>query len=117
MRYQLLGVVICVVLVPAISHADLKCGGVEPSWSLTIGAKTAMYDDLDGKKVMFNIVTAQDARGIKPGHVRKYVFKNAQSTADAVVLKKKCDDGMSDETYPYNITLTIMKTVFSGCCQ
>lgn len=106
-----------VVMVAGLAHADLKCGGTEPFWNLTIGSHTAAYEDMEGKNVQFGTVTVQDARGIKPGIVRKYDFKNAQSTADAVVLKQSCSDGMSDVTYPYAITLTIMKTVFSGCCR
>lgn len=117
MGSQLLGVIISIVMMTATVHADLKCGGTEPFWSLMIGAKKAVYETMEGSKTTFDAITIQEAEGIKAGHVRKYQFKNTQSSADAVVLKKKCDDGMSDITYPYNITLTIAKTVLSGCCR
>lgn len=105
------------VLAAGSAHADLKCGGTEPFWNLTIGSKKAVYEAMEGGKVEFDSVVFQDARGIKPDMVRHYTLKNSKTSADAVVLKQKCDDGMSDVTYPYNITLTIMKTVFSGCCR
>lgn len=108
-----------VTFVGALVHADLKCGGTEPFWDLTIGAKKAKYWDQDeiGKKTTLDILSVQDARGMMPGEVRKYRFKNAWSIADAVVLRKKCDDGMSDTIYPYSITFTTESKVFSGCCR
>lgn len=105
------------LMLSGIARADLKCGGTEPFWSLAIGSSKAIYENVgEDQKIEFGAITQQDAQGLKPGYTRKYTFKNAKTTADAVVLKKKCDDGMSDKTYPYTITLTVGKTVLAGCC-
>lgn len=114
MKYIL---ILGLVMTAGLAHADLKCGGTEPFWNLTIGAKKAVYETMEGSKVEFDSVAFRDAQGIKPDMVRNYALKNSKTSADAVVLKQKCGDGMSDVTYPYNITLTIMKAVFSGCCR
>lgn len=116
-NYLIIGCMLGAISFAQSSYADLKCGGTEPFWGLTIGAKRAVYEPMEGSKVEFDSVVSQDAQGIKPYMVRNYTLKNSKTLADAVILKQKCDDGMSDVTYPYNITLTIMKTVFSGCCR
>lgn len=109
---------VLMVALSGVAHADLKCGGTEPFWSIVIRNNKATYENMgEGLNVVFDAVLLQDTQGLKPDHTRKYTFKNAKTTADAVILKKKCDDGMSDIIYPYNITFTMMKMTFSGCCR
>lgn len=110
--------IVGVVALSGIARADLKCSGTEPFWSLMIGSTKAVYENMgEGLKMEFATVIQQDAQGLQAGHTRKYTFKNAKVTADAIVIKKKCDDGMSDITYPYTITLTVGKTLLAGCCR
>lgn len=102
----------------APARADLKCGGTEPFWGLVIGSNKATYENMgEGLKAEFDAVMLQDAQGLKPGHMRKYLLKNAKTPAEAMVLKKKCNDGMSDVTYPYTIAFTYKGIVFAGCCR
>ncbi len=103
-------------IVPALSHAKMKCGGQEPFWSLDLDAKKAAYSDVETEKSQYEIVSVKDAAGLKPGIVQVYQLKKKDAVLNAVVQKQKCSDDMSDKIYPYEITL-ISQQVMYGCCE
>jgi len=105
------------LLIGTTAYADLKCGGTEPFWSLAIGEKKAVYEHQEGTKKEFDVVKQQDAAGITPGIVRKYTLRRDSTTADAIVHKRRCSDGMNDRTYPYEITFSVSDAFLTGCCR
>jgi uncharacterized membrane protein len=104
-------------LAPAYAFADLKCGGTEPFWSLDIGAKKAVYKGIEGDKIEFEVASKQDATGLKPGIVQVFTLKGKGPQSSAVVQRQRCSDDMSDIEYSYEVTLTLPKEVFHGCCE
>jgi len=110
--------VVLITLFAVPAFADLKCSGTEPFWSLVIKSKTAIYENMaEGLKAELTVSAQKEAKGLKPGNVRKFSLVGEGMSGDAVVQKQKCTDGMSDITYPYNITLSMGEEVFSGCCK
>ena len=45
----------------------------------------------------------------------KYNSVSGNTTMDLTIVKKSCNDGVSEETHRYAVTLIIDKTKYSGC--
>ena len=111
-------IVALAILVSVPAFAELKCGGTEPFWNLVIQSKTAVYKNMgEGLEAFLNLSAQAEEQGLKHGTVRKFHFTGDGMSADAVVQKQKCSDGMSDITYPYTIAFSIGQKVLSGCCK
>ena len=45
----------------------------------------------------------------------KYSSAAGNASIELITIKKNCSDGMSEEIHPYEVTLRVNKTKYSGC--
>jgi len=94
----------------------LLCVGVEPFWSLRIGADETRFSQLGDAPVTVDLLSAE---GPAPGFavVR---FTGAQAGL-AAIQRRDCSDGMSDALHPWSVDLTLeiadAPPRLSGCCR
>lgn len=96
---------------------EYKCFGTEPFWSVDISISekgiTGDFDvfGLETKKITFN--KEINAEGYNPNFIKVLVGDDAQAN----IIANKCNDGMSDTVYPYEIILRDGDAVLYGCCN
>lgn len=104
--------------VATVAHAkDLYCSGTQPFWNISVKGKSALYKDLGQGYETILTVTSESGSAKRGDGTRKYSFKGDRMTADAVVQKQSCQDGVYKTTYPYTVTLTTNTVILSGCCK
>jgi uncharacterized membrane protein len=98
------------------------CHGTEPFWGITI----------DPKKVTFNAVAMEESRsminhGPKAAHgftstyaalYQGTLIEDPQKVLNVIITHADggCSDGMSDEVYPFTVSVVSGSEFFSGCC-
>lgn len=87
---------------PKVYHA----AGTEPFWTLAIGTGSITYKRMGGE----TIVTATP-RVRATANGRRYV--SPRITID--IARERCNDGMSDRSYPEAVKVTIGGNVVIGC--
>lgn len=101
------------------ARPELLCGGVEPFWSLEIGAETALFATPDGPDLSYSIPDERAAEGrFWP---RALTLLAPQDTAIAIVRPASCSDTMSDRAYDWNLDLLTQRggeaIIYTGCCR
>lgn len=107
---------------PAVAQdrpAQLLCGGVEPFWSLEIGAETALYTAPDSADIEYTIPLTTPAEGrVWP---RALTLLAEQDTAIAIIRPATCSDSMSDREYEWTVDVLTQRRseaiVLTGCCR
>ena len=96
------------------AQAGFSCSGTEPFWDLTVnrgivlqhaGIDTTRYPKASMKQVGTTKVYRARRAGQSPISV-------------AVRVNGSCSDGMSDQTYPYEATVSVEgQPTLHGCCR
>jgi uncharacterized membrane protein len=109
-------IVLALMLSSVSSFAGIKgykCSGTEPFFGLSIVGKTLTLNDT--VKTTKTLVDAPlNAAGMSEGFVS--VYKNKKSDINLTIVSGSCSDGMSDNTYDYNMVYTKGSIVLYGCC-
>lgn len=99
---------------------QLRCFGTEPFWGTEIDAKGFLsYSDpiMDTKK-FYSKTTLKNAHGTSADFAFQIVAQDmAKKTLKLNVVKQSCNDGMSDEIYPYTTLVDIEGEILFGCCD
>lgn len=101
--------------------SGLVCGGTEPFWSLALGPDGAAYAHPEDGESALSLGTVRVAEG-RLGSPALFGLAGAgEQTIDATVHAADCNDGMSDRSYGWAITLRLMAPgqdrFLAGCCH
>lgn len=99
-----------------------SCHGTEPFWGVTIDQGKVEFKEADGIQVM-----TIDNRGAIPaqGSLASFAALYQGRTKEDpnrflnVIITEtgSCTDGMSDEIFPYAVSVLSGNTHFTGCCS
>jgi uncharacterized membrane protein len=100
------------------SHQKLfSCVGTEPFWNVNIYKNKVTVNTLNGVKFTASVVFHGRAMNSPVGTT----ITNAVSVGRSVVVmteKQHCNDGMSENNYPYRVLVLIDdSSAYSGCCH
>ncbi len=86
--------------------------GTEPFWSVyVINNNKIIFHPADGPDMSFPFVAAINVNNT----TTKYISTTGNASIELIILKKDCNDGMSEQTYPYQVSLVVNKTKYAGC--
>ena len=86
--------------------------GTEPFWLVyVINNSKIVFHPADGPDVEVPYVAASAV----DNNTNRYNASSPAAMLDLIITKKDCSDGMSEETHPYTVTLSINKTKYAGC--
>ncbi len=103
----------------------LKFFGVEPGWTLTFkddhmiytegyegeDIKMLYYGDLDGSNQRLKQLSEREVQV----RLVPEMAKDKAYIWTATIKKEDCSDGMSDNTYPYSISIDVEEGTKTGC--
>ena len=93
--------------VPAAAAKPYGALGTEPFWSLSIGPKTIIFDQMDQPKVR--------QATPKPRKTRFGRIYWTKRISVAIIANQPCSDGMSDYVYRDDVTVIVDGTKYVGC--
>ncbi len=97
---------------PAIPDTIFTGFGTEPFWSVyVINNNKIVFHPADGPDVEVPHVAAS----VVDNNTNRYSASGTAATLELIITKKDCSDGMSEETHPYSVALSINKTKYAGC--
>lgn len=103
----------------AESRPPLLCGGVEPFWSLEIGAEKAVFSAPDVEQIDYAISHVAVAEGRLWPQVMTLLAQ--RDTALALVRPTQCSDTMSDTRFDWTIDVLTQRNgeaiALTGCCR
>ncbi|MCO5144448.1 MAG: hypothetical protein M9962_15320 [Oligoflexia bacterium] len=95
--------------------ANFSCHGTEPFWGAKVSSETIELNGPDYENPAKIVVTSvSGASGMVDSFLRVYSNKNGPI---AIITSNKCDNGMSDETFPHEIILFTDSETLYGCCE
>ena len=96
---------------PAMPDTIFTCFGTEPFWLVyVINNSKIIFHPADGPDVEVPYVAASVIN-----NTTKYSSAAGNASIELITIKKNCSDGMSEEIHPYEVTLRVNKTKYSGC--
>lgn len=97
--------------------AFLECFGTEPFWSISLRPGTARADLLFvEKRYVFRLTRAQQA--MNRTDVMLIKGSSQPGEMSLIVRQEVCNDGMSDNRYPYfSIAMISGLNMVAGCCR
>lgn len=103
----------------AADRPALLCGGVEPFWSLELGAETAVFTAPDQPQIDYTIPDVKTAEGRDWPRILTLLSFN--DTALAILRPAACSDTMSDRAYDWTLDLLTQRAgeaiALTGCCR
>lgn len=103
----------------AEDRPPLLCGGVEPFWSLEIGADEAIFSAPDIEQIDYTIPHVAKAEGRPWPEVMTLLEE--RDTALAIVRPMQCSDTMSDTKFDWTIDVLTQRKgeaiALTGCCR
>lgn len=99
---------------------QLKAVGNEPFWSLTVKSQGIEFQRAGEAIVRFPYSKPTSAIGRPADLVQVYQLKNSAHQGVVVVnrmVDSSCNDTMSDNRYPFSVTIVIDGQVLSGCAS
>ena len=103
----------------AEGRPPLLCGGVEPSWSLELGADGAVFSAPDIEQIDYAIPHIAVAEGRTWPQVLTLLAQ--RDTALAILRPLHCSDTMSDRRFDWMIDLLTQRNgeaiALTGCCR
>ena len=110
-------------LVATTAHAAerpaLLCGGVEPFWSLELGAEDAVFTAPETDQIDYAIPHVAIAEGRPWPQVLTLLAEH--DTALAILRPLQCSDTMSDRGFDWMIDLLTQRNgeaiALTGCCR
>jgi len=99
---------IALTALPAAAQAqsEYRASGTEPFWSLTIGARTMLFEAPGRRPV--SVATPKVIHGFA-GEMWQTRRINVNTN------HRPCSDGMSDRSYPDTVTVTVDGRTYKGC--
>lgn len=91
---------------PAADHGDYRALGTEPFWDLTISRNLVFTDRGSNVSV------------VQPTPPVRASITGANYTTPRIrvnIVQSRCNDGMSDRTYPDTVQVTVDKRLYRGC--
>jgi uncharacterized membrane protein len=106
----------------AVAAPALKCGGTEPFWSIEVKEKHITVDISGELKQNYFGLSVQEAAGMSAGTAFKIKGsrdRGAKRVELSVIRDSAgaCSDGMSEESYPYQVLAEVEGILLSGCCR
>lgn len=105
----------------ATSANAFVCHGTEPFWRLDISPEKIVYNEMSLGNVPMQTVTPRAAEGHAKDYVLVYQTAALMSNQPvSLVLHRDeggCSDGMSDQSFEYDVTVIFPKRVMTGCCK
>jgi uncharacterized membrane protein len=98
----------------------LQAGGTEPFWGMTVKTQGIEFQRAGEAIVKFPYVKPLAAEGRPLDVVQVYKLNNKTNSGVLVVNRMQngfCSDGMSDNQYPFSVTLMLNNQVFAGCAS
>ena len=96
---------------PAMPDTIFTCFGTEPFWLVyVINNSKIIFHPANGPDVEVPYVAASVIN-----NTTKYSSAAGNASIELITIKKNCSDGMSEEIHPYEVTLRVNKTKYSGC--
>ncbi|MBC7540047.1 MAG: hypothetical protein H7281_14585 [Bacteriovorax sp.] len=106
-------------LVHASEVPQLQCLGTEPFWGITTDANgtLSMSDPMSDSKRDYSKATVKSAQGTTADFAFQIEATNeASNTLKLNVVKAECNDGMSENIYPYTALVDVDDRILFGCC-
>jgi uncharacterized membrane protein len=100
-----------------------SCHGTEPFWSIAIDAKTVKYEDAGGLKRTIENRGPIAAAGTSAEFAALYQGKTSEDPdrfLNVVITRagaEGCSDGMSDDVFPFNVSVLSGNELLIGCCR
>ncbi len=91
---------------PTAGNGEYRAIGTEPFWDLTIGERMTFTDRGN------NLSVSEVAPPVQSG-VAGEMFNGRRLRAN--VVHSRCNDGMSDRTYPDTVQVTVDGKLYRGC--
>jgi uncharacterized membrane protein len=86
--------------------------GTEPFWSVyVVNNSKIIFHPAEGSDVEVPFVPATAPDTI----TTRYSSVTGNTSMELTIIKKECSDGMSEHTYPYEVTLLVNKKKYTGC--
>ncbi len=96
----------------------LRCGGVEPFWSLNLDAEAARFDDIAGAEFAAPLRRAEAAEGYFTPILLTHAAEGAEMLT--VIAPAACSDSMADRVMPWRAELLLQEATgrrfLTGCC-
>jgi uncharacterized membrane protein len=95
-----------------VADTIFKGMGTEPFWAVyVIDNRNIVFHPSEGDKISVPFVAP-----VVPDNITtKYNSANDSVTLELILLKKNCNNGMSDIVYPYEVNLKINAMTLKGC--
>lgn len=107
-------------LASAAQIPKLECFGTEPFWSLSTDAKgfLSLKDLSADTKKFYSKTTMKSAYGTSGTFAFQIEAKDMlDNTLKLNVVQTTCNDGMSDDVYPYTALVDVDGGILFGCCK
>ena len=126
-KFSLLSAVVVTSLSATSAFAEdaqrvQNCHGTEPFWGLTLtSSKIVLANDI-GQAQTQTIVRPKvpgSAQGTSSEYVALYqgkILEKKGSYLNIIIKNEQCSDGMSDEIYPFSVSILSGTTLLIGCC-
>jgi len=98
----------------------LECFGTEPFWSLSTDAKgfLSLNDLRSDTKKFYSKTTMKSAEGTTGTFAFQIEAKDMlNNTLKLNIVQASCNDGMSDDVYPYTALVDVDGGILFGCCE
>ncbi len=107
----------------ALAKLDVRsikaCFGTEPFWDLTIRKDEIKFEH-DGNVMVIRGVPANSAKGTSETFIALYQGKvvGKERFLNVIITKDgRCNDGMSETSYPARVHILSGKDLYTGCCK
>jgi uncharacterized membrane protein len=102
-------------LIHASDVPQLQCLGTEPFWGITTDANGTL--SMSDPKRDYSKTTLKSAQGTIADFAFQIEATNQTSnTLKLNIVKAECNDGMSDNIYPYTALVDVDGRILFGCC-
>lgn len=93
--------------------ADYSCFGANPYWSLELNQSQNVYT---ADYEVFGLETGKiEMASVAVNSAETLSLRGEDSAIQ--LIKKSCDDGMTDTIYPYEVIFNLGSETIVGCCN
>ncbi|MDD4974309.1 MAG: hypothetical protein PHY93_08145 [Bacteriovorax sp.] len=106
--------------VSASDVPQLQCFGTEPFWEIATDSQgfLSISGPLSDAKKFYAKTTLRNAEGTTAGFAFQIEAEDqAHNILKLNIVKADCNDGMSDNIYPYTALVDVEGKILSGCCN
>ena len=98
----------------------IQCSGTEPFWDISINESgvLSLGDPSNGDEKIYSRTILKSMERTSSTYTLNIEARDeANGLLNLNVQKEICDDGMSEEIYPYSVSVNIKGRIFKGCCN